>query len=107
MPLPHNSGQVLKDFVQLHHARLPAPKSRCAAYLVKRPCNSPSLDDAILEYTQENIVNEFDASNSSVSKTLGQLQTYNPEKERVIGLIFGEDILSMVVPVDACNVTAF
>ena len=88
--------RALTAFVQLHAPKAQLHKERCA-FLTQYISNGISIDTVLERYTLDQITRMFEM-NHLTRWLINQMQTYDPDKEVIIGLIFSEsNVLAHVV----------
>lgn len=91
-----NEQSALTAFVQVHAPKAQLHKERCA-FLTQYKENGISIDTVLERYTLDKITRMFEI-NPLTRWLINQMQTYDPDKEVIIGLIFSqENILAHVV----------
>jgi hypothetical protein len=87
---------ALNAFVQLHAPKAELHKERCV-FLSNHHSSGMQLDTVLTRYTLQQVIDYFDR-NTLTMWLINQIQTYNPDKEVIIGLIFTQSsVLAHVV----------
>ena len=91
---------ALNSFVQLHAKKAVLSPERYV-YLVHHSAGGVPLDVTLERFTIQNVLEmkqRFDAESRLVQYMIHQMNTYDPQKEIVIGLIFSRsNVLAHVV----------
>lgn len=92
--------RALNSFVQLHANKLSIRKDKRVAHLVKYSPSGIPLNITLTQYTLEDLQKEniLDDTSCLVHWLFQQIQTYDVDREHIIGLIFDKrTVLAHVV----------
>lgn len=91
---------LLENFVKFHAERIRLKETNERVAFLADASASPSLplDVEILSYRREDIINALDTRKKSVQWLIQQLDTYDEESQKLIGLKFpGGDAFAHVI----------
>lgn len=89
--------EELRNFINLHACKATLSQERRIHLMDWSPAGT-ALDAELAVFTIDDVLKSHNAENTLVRWTLRQLQTYDVDKEIVIGLNFGSDkLLSHVI----------
>ena len=84
---------ALLNFINLHAHKASIDKFNKCVYITKFQESGIKLDVVLDKLSQDDILNKYDKDNTLVQWVLNQLNTYNQEKEVIIGLEFPNEVL--------------
>lgn len=79
---------ALLNFINLHAHKAHIDKNRRCVYVTKYNEQGIKLDIKLTKLDQDKIVQNYDVSNRLIQWVLNQLNTYDQNKEVIIGLEF-------------------
>lgn len=91
--------KALDSFVRLHAHRIANVSTKePIAHLVPFSHSGIPVDVTLTQYSFNDITSSFDTNSTTVRWLLNQMTTYDPEKSRILGLIFQNDhVLAHVI----------
>ena len=97
--------RALEAFVKLHGHKLKGvTRNEPTAFLARYGVNGVALEAKVTAYSVNNVINDFDTSNTTVQFLLHQMQTYDPRTSHILGLIFSESsVLAHVIQCGAAS----
>lgn len=93
--------QALINFINLHAHKASISKNEKCVYLTKYRESGIPLNVTLDKLKEEDIIKNYDLNHRLTQWVLEQLKTYDPHKEIIIGLDFGEFLLTHVIKLEA------
>ena len=85
--------QALLNFINLHAHKASIDKVNKCVYITKFQESGIKLDVVLEKLSQDDILTRYNKDNMLIQWVLNQLNTYNQDKEVIIGLEFSSDVL--------------
>jgi hypothetical protein len=83
-------------FLRIHHPKAPVTSEPVAHLMWKSKIRGP--DDPFIALTRDEVVEALDTSSETVQWLLEQMRTYEPTRQRIVGLVFGRgEVMSDVL----------
>lgn len=85
--------EALLNFINLHAHKASIDKVNRCVYITKFHESGIKLDVVLDKLSQDDILRKFNKNSTLVHWVLNQLNTYNQDKEVIIGLEFSNEVL--------------
>lgn len=93
--------EALKNFINLHAHKATICKHEKCVYLTNYRESGIPLNEVLSKLKEEDIIQKYDLNHKLTQWVMNQLNTYDPQKEVIIGLDFGDFLLTHVIKLEA------